>query len=165
MRACLYQMSTLSSLLCESYWNWAAGQLTFEISGTSFLRCFTLSPAGVGSSDGGVVRFRFKWGFHGLPPDFRSPPCIYQKLAHISTCMLAVFTCKPHEKRGGSLGGLWGSVSRTEKRGHALFSSPSARHFSPRPFVVVFCHHVAVYQGARTGAGKLRPVELFDPAR
>lgn len=111
-----------------------------------FPRCFTLSPAGVGSSDGGVVKFGFKWGFHGLPPDFRSPPCIYPNWPMFPpACWPCLYVNRTKRGPVHSEVSEVPSVGRRSSVSHALSSSPSARHFSPLPFVVVFYHHLAVW--------------------
>lgn len=111
-----------------------------------FPRCFTLSPAGVGSSDGGVVKFGFKWGFHGLPPDFRSPPCIYPNWPMFPpACWPCLYVNRTKRGAVHSEVSEVPSVGRRSSVSHALSSSPSARHFSPLPFVVVFYHHLAVW--------------------
>lgn len=75
------------------------------------------------------------------------------KPAHVSTCMLNVFICKLHKKRGGSLGGL-GPVSLTMKLGHGLFhpSLPAVPLFPLPPFVIL-CH-LAVCEEARMFKGE-----------
>lgn len=128
---------------------------------------FTLSLAGVGWSDGGAARFRFrfKWGFHGLPPDFRSRPCIYPNWPIFPPACRPCLHVNRNQKRGGSLGGLWGFVCRTEKLGLALFSSPSACHSSPLSSAV-FCHLAVCSNrhGQSTARGPfnhlIRPAEL-----
>lgn len=76
------------------------------------------------------------------------------KPAHVSTCMLNVFICKLHRKRGGSLGGL-GPVSLTMKLGHGLFhpSLPAVPLFPLPPFVIL-CH-LAVCEEAKMFKGEI----------
>lgn len=78
------------------------------------------------------------------------------KLAHISTCMLAVFICKRRQKRGGSLGGLRGSVSGMVKLSRALSSSSPA---PPCPATSLSFHLLLWLRG------HLWPVELSNLAR